>query len=749
VVAHPAAGRREVAALVPPPPEDLTGFESGDSDLAAALATAAPLCPEGKQAAIVLFTDGNETEGSLLAEAALTEPRVPIFPVVPPATDLPPAILRRLLVPALAPEHTILPLEAVIESRPDAPMTAGLRLSANGAPLTVESVDLQPGFNVVALPYRLSGAGHYLLEAELLLPPAWPRALGGLRRAITVTRPLKVLVVSERETPIVASALAERGMQVEIIAPAGLAARTRHLRTYHLVVLDDIARAGLADETLETVAAYVAAGGGLVATGGEHLFGDPGFVSSPLARVLPVELQSQAPEPQEREPIAIYLVIDRSNSMGYSSKKAMLRDGEKMEYAKRAALAVLDQLAPRDLVAAVAFDSEPYELGPLLPAGESAAALGAKIQQIQYGGGTDFKEALDIARRHLVESGRHVRHVILLTDGDSNRTAADHAGVIAALARSGVTVTTIRIGTDTINLDLLDAISRATGGEFHHVENVRALPQLMIRDTQRMMNASPEQRASTPRIGEAGPILAGIDESEMPSVGKWAMTRAKQGAELRLYVEAGERRDPLLATWQYELGRAAVLPVDFQAGAAEWPAWEGFGKLWSQLVLWAAPQGLPSDRRLEARRLREGTLVQLETADDVPGPFVLRLPQAGDVPLRQTGARTFSAIVPDLRAGMQSALFVSHDGERLVEERVELMVPATFACGREHRAGGPDLQLLQRVAQLTGGAMAPEPQAIFAARPGFKRHAIPLGALLIPLALACVLADIAVRRLAR
>src|SRR5262249_46312890 len=157
-------------------------------------------------------------------------------------------------------------------------------------------------------------------------------------------------------------------------------------------------------------------------------------------------------------------------------------------------------------------DSLPTELGPLRLVRDSRAELTAKIQQLQYGGGTDFKEALDIARRHLLESGRRVRHIILLTDGDTNRAAEDHAELIAALARGEITVTTIRVGSDTVNLELLDAISRATGGEFHHVEQVRALPQLMIRDTQRLLSNAPSQEAQTVHAGEPGGILAGIRE---------------------------------------------------------------------------------------------------------------------------------------------------------------------------------------------------------------------------------------------
>jgi Ca-activated chloride channel family protein len=746
VVAHPNAGRTALDDLVPGPASDLTGLETGDTDLAAALAAAAPLCPEGKQAALLLFTDGNETTGSALAEAALIEPRVPIYPVVPAAQALPAATIRRVLAPALAPEHTILPLEAVIESRAPQPIPAALKLTVNGEPLAALPLDVAPGLSVVGLPYRLRSAGQYLLETELLLDRDDPQPTSPVRTSITVTRPLRVLLVSERHAPVVASALGERGMQVEIVAPPGFAARVPHLASYHVVVLDDVARAGFSDAVLTALRDYVAGGGALIATGGEHLFGDAGFSATPLERILPVELRSQLPEPQEREPIALYLVIDRSNSMGYSSTQPMLSNGEKMEYAKRAALAVLEQLGPRDLVAAIAFDSLPYEIGQLRPAGTSRAELAQRIQQIQYGGGTDFKEALDIARRNLIESGARVRHVILLTDGDTNRGAEDHAQLITALARAEITVTTIRIGSDTINLDLLTAISSATGGEFHHVENVRALPQLMIRDTQRLLDASPERGAAPTRIGDGGSILAGLTEAELPPVTRFALTHPKHGAEMRLYAERGDRHDPLLATWQYELGRVAAIPIDFQAGAAEWPAWSGFGKLWSQLVLWAAPRGLAGDRHLEVERRREGTIVRLDTMVDGDGPFVLRLGGTGDVLLRPAGRRTFTATLPSLRTGVHPAILVAPSPEGPVEERIELTVPARSVSGREARATTPNRVFLAQLAASTGGVVDPEPAEIFAARPGVRHEHTPLAAYLVPLALALVLLDVALRR---
>src|SRR5439155_1042022 len=127
---------------------------------------------------------------------------------------------------------------------PGRPPAAALAVTVNGEALLPVPLELPPGVSAVRLPYRFANAGAYLLEAKLLLAPGAPPAPGAVAAAITVTGPLRVLVVSERARPLVALALAKRGMDVEVTAPPGLAARTPRLADYHLVVLEDVARAG-------------------------------------------------------------------------------------------------------------------------------------------------------------------------------------------------------------------------------------------------------------------------------------------------------------------------------------------------------------------------------------------------------------------------------------------------------------------------------------------------------------------------
>jgi hypothetical protein len=352
-------------------------------------------------------------------------------------------------------------------------------------------------------------------------------------------------------------------------------------------------------------------------------------------------------------------------------------------------------------------------------------------------------EAIADAGRALIDAPPRVKHVLLLTDGDSNRRRADHLPVLAELAAAGVTVTAIRIGDDAVNLDLLMTVARATGGEFHHARDMETLPQLMIRDTQRQIDASSGRADARARIAAGGPMLAGLDEDRLPPVARWAVTRARADADVRLVVEAGRRRDPLLVTWQYELGRVAVLPVDFDAGASAWAVSPGFGALWTQLVDWARrirANGSAAGRATAAGRRAGHARRRRRRAGSVPLPA-----PGGDVTLTASGGGG-SPRWSGSRIRRRPAALVAPGGE---EETTTLAVPDDVGSGREGRAVAPEVALLERVAALTGGRMEPEPTDVAAARGATSAETLPLLRLLVPLALAAIVGDVALRRQGR
>src|SRR5262249_11291427 len=161
-------------------------------------------------------------------------------------------------------------------------------MQVNGQSLLPLPIDVPPGVSAVRLPYSFDDPGGYLLEAKLLFAEGTPAPPASVAAPITVTPALQVLLVSERQRPVVAAARLKAGMDVHLTTPAGFAAQSGRLGDYHLVILDDVARGEIPDRALEATARWVADGGALIATGGGHFFGDAGWVGTPLERVLPV-----------------------------------------------------------------------------------------------------------------------------------------------------------------------------------------------------------------------------------------------------------------------------------------------------------------------------------------------------------------------------------------------------------------------------------------------------------------------------
>ena len=119
----------------------------------------APSAPTACSPPCCSFSDGQRDARHALAEAAFAEPPLPVFPVTLDAAALPPAVIRRILAPPSAPDRTVVPLEAVVESTLPAPVEAALVVVPDGGAPEEVPATLLPGLTVVALPYRARGTG--------------------------------------------------------------------------------------------------------------------------------------------------------------------------------------------------------------------------------------------------------------------------------------------------------------------------------------------------------------------------------------------------------------------------------------------------------------------------------------------------------------------------------------------------------------------------------------------------------------
>lgn len=735
-------------AMLPPAGAPVT-------DLAAALDAAMGLLAADGARRVVLITDGNQTRGD--AERRIPWLRaagVRVDAAVPPRDESSDVRVERVVAPRTAGVDSPVPVRVVAHN--DGPLRAAvLNLYLDGAIADSRAVELPPGRSAMTMEPRLLAEGSHRLRAELRVDGDPQPANNARDVGITLRDPTRALVLTTRPRSVIADALIRKEVRADVRSPAALRTAAG-LGNYHLVILEDVTAADLPAATLELLERWVREnGGGLVVAGGARTYGDPAMARTLLKRMLPVTLEPNRPKPGLREPLALFLVIDRSNSMGYNSRISTRRDGEKLRYAKEAALAVVRQLKDQDLVGVVVFDSKPHEVAPLRPLSQNRRPLEELLPRLVENGGTDFLDALASARAQLAGVRVRQRHIILLTDGDTNRAApGEYRNLIDQTAADGIQVTTIRIGDNTVNLELLQDISRRTGGEFHYVENARALPDLMLREATRALAPAADDVASFyPAIDEASPLLDGLDDAALPALRGYAYAKPQPGADVLLNVPRLEQRDPVLAVWQYGLGRVAALTASSRDDAEAWVAWPAFSKFWSQLARWAArPHG---DDELAIDVHRDGGVTELDVRAFGPSADAATLTarlQIDDETIREVALipdqpRRFRARLLDLPPGRYPLTVTKRTASGTASQRTQLItVSATDdATAAELGRSEPDLSLLGRLTGATGGRLNADVHTLFDRQPGTRRAAMPLDVVLAPLAMLLFLADTAVR----
>jgi uncharacterized membrane protein len=604
--------------------------------------------------------------------------------------------------------ETSFALHLDVESEARTPVQARISLWSDAASLGAQQVSLAPGLNRFVLPYRAGRTGAYLMQARISVSPPLLAANPSAETAVSVIGPPRVLLVSPNPPDSLIEALRNRNYDVRTAGPHGLPVQAQDYLPYQAVIIANVPSESLDERTQAALNRYVADfGGGLIVTG--DTLRDSHFHGSTLEKTLPVSFEPQPPPPS-REPIAVYLLIDRSNSMSYNSRYPAVRDGERIRYAKQAAIALLNQLDDTDYAGVIAFDSEPYILGHLRPLGEQRDELVTRVQRLEPGGGTDFKEALEIAEREIDQSGLAVREVLLLTDGDTNRQYHDHDQEMTDYARDGIPVSTIRIGPDLENLRLLQDFARSTGGVFYRVEDITKLPQLLVHLTHEAENFKLHQHSHID-FGSHSTVLNGIGQHDLPPLDFFAMTQAKDSAEVPLLIRKGSRSAPLLATWQYQLGRSAIFSADPDSlGSLAWIRWDHYAQFWSQMVSWVAREGDSGPLSLRVKPSADGSLtIEAQKADVIPvSNLFCRITGPGldsDVALSQIGTSTYQGESPPLRRGKyQLALLVkAGDMERVLLRRDVAVEGAESVDAAELRLRPANEQLLRTIAVDTGG----------------------------------------------
>jgi Ca-activated chloride channel homolog len=730
----------------------LTGLQSRLED---GIEMAMAIAPPDTATRILLISEGNQTAGDI-KEAAIAAAAngIPIDVLPVSYNYINEVVFKSLIAPAHARSNQTISLRFILNSTAYAKGRIQLNLNGKAIDLVPDSpdvaapVELNPGTNVKTVSVPLGGSGLHEFEAVYIPDDISQDRIDRNNRASAITYVAgrgKILIVDNdglSGKPLY-DALQNTDMDINYISGDEFPDNLTRLIDIDAIVLANTDCSAFTYRQQEMLSYYVTElGGGLIMSGGPESFGAGGWIGSPVAGILPVELDP--PEKQQLPKGAIVLIIDHSGSM----------TGEKVEMCKVAAVAAVRLLSQRDMAGVVVFDGASQWQVPLAPAADKEE-INRQIRSIGAGGGTIMGPAMEMAFNSLkgVEAG--IKHIILLTDGQTSDE--DFCRKIKSeIAQSKISVSTVAVGPE-VNERLLSDIADDTGGRFYRVADPMSIPEIFVKEAQVVRRSMIVERTFLPQIVSGfSEILKGLS-MEMPVLDGYIYTGDKGG--LNQVILKSDKNDPVFAICQAGMGRCAAFTSSTDSRwALSWLQWGGFARFWEQTVRWAAKPAYSTDIEVFTDVQGQQTTVEVEAVDDT-GKFMqfanidaqVISPEVSTetVELTQTGPGQYSGLFKTAEPGSYIVnVRYKQTGENAQTQSAISAVTIPFAP--EFRDLTDNEPLLEQVSKITGGRILnPDPnRADLFDYTGLKfpMAQTPLIRPLMLIWLALFLLDVAVRR---
>jgi len=685
----------------------LTGRQSR---LAAGVEMALAIAPPDTAARIVLLSEGNETEGDL-KEAAQTAAAngIPID-VLPLEYRYDSEVLfKRVVAPPRARSGQTVSLRFVLNSTAD--VRGKLMLTLNGEP-----VDLVPDSPEVAVPVELSAGTsvktvsipvgtrgiHNFSAVFIPDDPKQDRIVENNRAsAITyVAGPGHVLVVDtdNASAQMLLQALRGTDMGVRYLNAANLPDELALLLDTDAIVLANVDCGSLTFEQQEMLCRYVNdLGGGLIVTGGPNAFGAGGWIGSPVAQILPVDLD---PPQKKQLPKGALALIMHACEMPQGNF-----------WGKKVAAAAVGTLSRLDLVGILAYDGAGMGAGNwvrnLAPVGDKDKVVAA-IEQMQMGDMPSLHDLLQQAYDALVKCDAAQKHVIAISDGDP---AAPTPQLLNQLAAARITCTGVCIYPHSpASKQSLQQLAMATNGRYYDVTDPATLPQIFIKEAQVVRRSLIVEESFAPQVAFGlSEILKGVTPP-LPNLDGYVLTGPKGG--LNQLVLATHQADPLLATCQSGLGRCVAFTSSADSRwAGKWLQWGDFARFWEQVVRWAGRPAQSTECEISTDVEGQEATVRVEAIDNqgksvqlaaIQGQVLTPEMKAEPLLLTQTGPGQYSGRFKAPASGSYVVnLHYRKSGAEEASGLANAIVTMPFAP--EFRDLCDNAPLMREVSRITGG----------------------------------------------
>lgn len=706
------------------------------------------LFPADAQKRLVLLSDGGENSGRALEAARLAAARSVPIDLVELALNSgdAEALIAFLEAPARVREGQVATLVATVEST--VAQQALVRLVGDGGVIQEQRVALQPGANQVSFAVEVSGSGFQRLRVQIEPERDGRIQNNEVAALIQIQGPPRVLLVAQEraDAQALANALQATNMVPEIVAPEVMPASLADLNSYDAVVLVNTPARAIPVGAMAALPIYVRdLGKGLVMIGGSDSYGVGGYGRTAVEEAMPVYMDVRNRE--QRPDLALVFVIDKSGSMDSchcnspdQSAPSQNISTRKIDIAKEAVAQAAALLSPQDSFGVVSFDSSAFTTMPLATDISVEQVIDA-MAGVEPRGATNVRAGLVEAEELLKQTDARIKHIILLTDGWGS--GGDQADIAEGLREQGVTLSVVAAGGG--SADYLERLAFAGGGRYYASDDMADVPQIFVQETITTVGNYIIERPFFPvAVGES-PIMSGL--GGLPQLYGYNGSTLKDSARTVL---ATDDDQPLLATWQYGLGRSAAWLSDTRGQwTAEWLAWEGFPRFAAQMLGAVLPVRGGQESSVEVLVSGGETTVRMSTGPGQENMTVNATVIGSDgtrreLPLPQVGPDSYQGRLESPAPGTYLVQISGAQAERvLIQETVGMVVPYSS----EYRGAQANPALLSELAAMTGGVSLADASAAFAPVTARVTRAQEIGLPLLLLALCLLPLDIALRRL--
>jgi uncharacterized membrane protein len=334
------------------------------------------------------------------------------------------------------------------------------------------------------------------------------------------------------------------------------------------VILADVPAVDLGTARMQTLQSFVRdLGRGLVVSGGENSYGLGDYAHTPLEETLPVTMD--IPQHKDTPNLAVVLIIE--------SLEAPLP----VNISKEAAKGVVNLLTPDDQVGISAGYGT---LAIPMQHVTNKTSINKAIDSMDPTDPGSYNPDLVNAEKVLLHTNAKIKHVILLGDGDAD--SDNYAPQVTKMAKENITVSTVATNSsDYQELGTMINIASWGKGRFYRADDPGVIPQVLLKETEQAARRTIINEPFVPEVVGTHPILTGL--KGLPTLDGYVATTPKPAAQMVLI---SHHDDPVLAVWQYGLGRVAAWTSDaLGLWTSHWLQWNQAAQWWANLVTWTLP----------------------------------------------------------------------------------------------------------------------------------------------------------------